>query len=73
MTPFLLLAELGLAAGSALAKDKLMRRPDPPRRAGRGRDFRGMLSPFVQAGSQAWLEKELLGPESRGRVRGLAE
>lgn len=53
MTPFLLLAELGLAAGSDLAKDKLIRHPDPPRRAGRGRDFRGMLSPFVQAGSQA--------------------
>ncbi|XP_007450997.1 PREDICTED: zinc finger protein 630 [Lipotes vexillifer] len=67
MTPFLLLAELGLAAGSHLAKDKLMRHPDPPSRAGRGRDFRGMLSPFVQAGSQAWLEKELLGPESRAR------
>lgn len=69
----MLLAELGSADGSERAKAKRMRHPDPPKRAGRGRDFRGMLSPFVQAGSPAWLEKELLGPESRVRVRGPAE
>ncbi|GAB5584576.1 zinc finger protein 630 isoform X1 [Prionailurus iriomotensis] len=67
MTPFLLLVELGLEAVSGHAKDKLKRQPDPPRRAGGEREFRGMLSPFVQAGSQVRLEKELWGPESRAR------
>ncbi|XP_077609061.1 LOW QUALITY PROTEIN: zinc finger protein 630 [Crocuta crocuta] len=67
MTPFLLLVELGLEAVSGRAKDKLKRQPDPPRRAGGEKEFRGMLSPFVQAGSQARLEKELWGPESRAR------
>lgn len=70
--PFLLLAELGSAAGSEWMEDKMMRHPDPPRKARRGREFPGMLSPFVQAGSQAWLEK-MLGPDCRAKVRGPAE
>ncbi|KAG8506953.1 LOW QUALITY PROTEIN: Zinc finger protein 630, partial [Galemys pyrenaicus] len=59
--------DLGLAAVSERAKDKLMRHPGPSRRAGREREIRGMLSPLVQAGSQARLEEELLGPENRTR------
>lgn len=73
MTPFLLLVELGWAAVSKLAKDKLMRQPHPPRKAGNKKEFRGMLNLFVQAGSQARLEKDLLGPECRARERGPAE
>lgn len=60
MTPFLLLVELGLEAVAEPAKDKLMRHPDPPRRAGGEREFRAMLSPFVQAGSQARLREGAL-------------
>ena len=72
MTPFLLLAELGSKADSEWAEDKMMCHPDPPRRVRRGREFQGMLSPFVQVGSQAWLEK-IWGPDCRARVRGPAE
>lgn len=69
MTPFLLLAELGGEAVAEPAKDKLTRHLELPGRAGGEREFRVMLSLLVEAGSQAHLEKELWGLESRARVR----
>ena len=61
---FLLLAELGSAAGSEWAEDKMIRHPDK----GVSRD----VVPFCANGSQAWLGK-ILGPDCRAKVRGPAE
>lgn len=62
MTPFLLLVELGFAAVSEPAKDKLPRHPDISRGGLEGEmAFRGMLNAFGQAGSQAQLESRAGG------------